>query len=136
MRTTSADLAKTSSVGSKDYNGGIRPDYTHDIDTNFTAILVEEQWGLCKVEGADFQANLLAQAKTNVKVSRSFGLNIITKLETPLHLSQSYLYFKDKGKVSATFTLDAVGRAKFETGDKELIGLQDFTGVTSGIQSS
>ncbi len=85
------------------------------------------------MKGADVQANLLAQAKTNVKVSTSFGLTIITKLGTPLDLSQSYLYFKNKGEVSATFTLDAVGRAKFETGDKELLGLQNFPGATFGI---
>lgn len=79
------------------------------------------------------EANLLVQAKTNVKVSTSFGLTIITKLGTPLDLSQSYLYFKNKGEVSATFTLDAVGRAVFETGDKELLGLQNFPGATFGI---
>ena len=115
------------------FNAGIKPEFTHDIDTTFTAILVKEQWGPCKVKGADVQANLLAQAKTNVKVSTSFGLTIITKLGTPLDLSQSYLYFKNKGEVSATFTLDAVGRAKFETGDKELLGLQNFPGATFGI---
>ncbi|KAL9131782.1 MAG: hypothetical protein Q9217_000387 [Psora testacea] len=115
------------------FNGGIKPEFTHDIDTTFTAILVKEQWGPCKVKGADVQANLLAQAKTNVKVSTSFGLTIITKLRTPSDLSQSYLYFKNKGKVSATFTLDTVGRAKFETGDKKLLGLQNFSGATFGI---
>ena len=85
------------------------------------------------MKGVNVQANLLAQAKTNVKVSTSFGLTIITKLGTPLDLSQSYLYFKNKGEVSATFTIDAVGRAKFETGDKELLGLQNFPGATFGI---
>ena len=115
------------------FNGDIKPEFTHDIDTTFTAILVEEQWGPCKVKGVDVQANLLAQAKTNVKVATSFGLTIITKLGTPLDLSQSYLYFKNKGEVSATFTLDAVGRAKFETGDQELLGLQNFPGATFGI---
>ena len=115
------------------FNAGIKPEFTHDIDTTFTAVLVKEQWGPCKVKGADVQANLLAQAKTNVKVSTSFGLTIITKLGTPLDLSQSYLYFKNKGEVSATFTLDAVGRAKFETGDKELLGLQNFPSATFRI---
>ena len=115
------------------FNGGIKPEFTHDIDTTFTAILVKQQWGPCKVKGADVQANLLAQAKTNVKVSTSFGLTIITKLGTPLDLSQSFLYFKNKGEVSAIFTFDAVGRAKFETGDKELLGLQNFPGATFGI---
>ena len=85
------------------------------------------------MKGVDVQANLLAQAKTDVEVATSFGLTIITKLGTPLDLSQSYLYFKNKGEVSATFTLDAIGRAKFETGDKELLGMQNFPGATFGI---
>lgn len=100
------------------FNHNIKPEFTHDIDTTFTAVLVKEQWGPCKVKGVDVQANLLAQAQTNVKVATSFGLTLITKLAMPLDLSQSYLYFKNKGEVSATFTLDAIGRASFETGDR------------------
>lgn len=115
------------------FNHNIKPEFTHNIDTTFTAILIKEQWGPCKVKGVDVQANLLAQAQTNVKVATSFGLTLITKLALPLDLSQSYLYFKNKGEVSATFTLDAVGRASFETGDKELLGLQNFLGATFGI---
>ena len=115
------------------FNGGIKPEFTHDIDTTFTAVLVKEQWGPCKKGGVDIQANFLAEAKTNVKVSTSFGFTLIAKLALPLDLSQSYLFFKNKGEVSATFTLDAVGRAMFETGDKELLGLQNFPGATFGI---
>ena len=58
---------------------------------------------------------------------------LITKLALPLDLSNSYLYFKDKGDVSATFIFDAVGRAKFDTHDVELLGLEKFPGATFGI---
>ncbi|KAL8694715.1 MAG: hypothetical protein Q9224_003515, partial [Gallowayella concinna] len=115
------------------FNGNIKPEFTHDIDTTFTAKLIEETWGPCDVGGVDVEAKLLAQALANVKVSTSFGFTLITKLSLPLDLSQSYLYFKNKGDVSATFTLDAVGKAKFETGDIEIAGLENFPGATFGI---
>ena len=76
---------------------------------------------------------MLAQALANIKVGTSFGFTLITKLSLPLDLSQSYLYFKNKGDVSATFTLDAVGKAVFQTGDIEIAGLQNFPGATFGI---
>lgn len=83
--------------------------------------------------GVDVEAKLLAQALASVKVGTSFGFTLITKLRLPLDLSQSYLYFKNKGDVSAIFTLDAVGKAVFQTGDIEIAGLQNFPGATFGI---
>lgn len=115
------------------FNGDIKPEFTHNIDTTFTAKLIEEKWGPCKVSGVDVEANLLVQALANVKVATSFGITIITKLSLPLDLSQSYLHFKNKGDVSAVFSLDAVGKAVFGTGDIELFGLQNFPGATFSI---
>lgn len=115
------------------FNVDIKPEFTHNIDTTFTAKLIDQTWGPCKVGGVDVEAKLLAQALANVKVGTSFGFTLITKLAVPLDLSNSYLYFKNKGDVSATFSLDAVGRAKFETGDIELLGLENFPGATFGI---
>ncbi|KAI4122687.1 MAG: hypothetical protein LQ338_005669 [Usnochroma carphineum] len=115
------------------FNTNIKPEFTHNIDTTFTAKLIDETWGPCKVGGVDVEAKLLAQALASVKVGTSFGFTLITKLSLPLDLSQSYLYFKNKGDVSATFTLDAVGKAKFGTGDIEIAGLENFPGATFGI---
>lgn len=115
------------------FNSNIKPEFTHNIDTTFTAKLIDEKWGPCKVGGVDVEAKLLAQALASVQVGTSFGVTLITKLRLPLDLSQSYLYFKNKGDVSATFTLDAVGKAKFETGDIEIAGLENFPGATFGI---
>lgn len=114
-------------------NNGIKPEFTHDIDQSFTAILLREKWGPCKVGSALVSATLDARATANVKVSTSFGLTLITTLRLPLDLSQSYLYFKNKGEVSAIFTLDAVGKAVFKTGDFEIAGLQNFPGASFSI---
>ncbi|KAI4285352.1 MAG: hypothetical protein L6R38_000708 [Xanthoria sp. 2 TBL-2021] len=115
------------------FNPSIKPEFTHNIDTTFTAQLINEKWGPCTVGGVQVDAKLLAQALATVKVGTSFGFTLITKLRLPLDLSQSYLYFKNKGDVSATFTLDAVGKAVFETGDIEIAGLENFPGATFGI---
>ncbi|KAL9030617.1 MAG: hypothetical protein Q9196_001284 [Gyalolechia fulgens] len=117
------------------FNGNIKPEFTHNVDTTFTAKLIDETWGPCPVGGADVEAKLLAQALASVSVGTSFGFTLITTLDLTkgLDLSQSYLYFKNKGDVSATFTLDAVGKAKFSTGDIELFGLENFPGATFGI---
>ncbi|KAL8701240.1 MAG: hypothetical protein Q9201_005019 [Fulgogasparrea decipioides] len=115
------------------FNTNIKPKFTHNNDTTFTAKLIDETWGPCKVGGVDVEAKLLAQALASVKVGTGFGFTLITKLSLPLDLSQSYLYFKNKGDVSATFTLDAVGKAKFGTGDIEIAGLENFPGATFGI---
>ncbi|KAL8916580.1 MAG: hypothetical protein Q9172_006245 [Xanthocarpia lactea] len=115
------------------FNPNIKPEFTHNIDTIFTAKLIDETWGPCKVGGVDVEAKLLAQALARVKVGTSFGFTLITTLRLPLDLSQSYLYFKNEGDVSATFTLDAVGKAIFETGDIEIAGLENFPGATFGI---
>lgn len=70
-----------------------------------------------------------------MQVATSFGLTLITTLKLPLDLSQSYLYFKNKGDVSAVFTLDAVGKAVFSSGDFKIAGLDNFPGATFSIPS-
>ena len=113
-------------------NSNIKPEFTHDIDQSFTAILLRERWD-CRVNGVDLSAKLDASATANVRVATSFGLTLITTLRLPLDLSQSYLYFKNKGDVSAVFTLDAVGKAVFSSGDFKIGGLDNFPGATFSI---
>ncbi|KAL8756549.1 MAG: hypothetical protein Q9184_004463 [Pyrenodesmia sp. 2 TL-2023] len=95
--------------------------------------LIDETWGPCPVGGVDMKAKLLAHSLASVSVGTSFGFTLITKLSLPLDLSQSHLLSKNKGDVSATFTLEAVGKAKFSTGDIEILGLENFPGATFGI---
>jgi len=114
----------------------IKPEYTHNIDESFTAILVKEEWPSCTLSnGITVNGHMDVRASAKVKVATSFGLTIIAKLDFPsiLDLSNSYLYFKNRGEVTAIFTLDAEGKAVYKTGDKELVGLQNFPGATFSI---
>ena len=114
----------------------IKPEFTHNIDESFTAILVKEEWPSCTLSnGITVNGHMDVRASAKVKVATSFGLTIIAKLDFPriLDLSNSYLYFKNRGEVTAIFTLDAEGKAVYKTGDKELVGLQSFPGATFSI---
>jgi len=116
------------------FNPDIKTEYTHSLATTFTAKLIEEDWD-CNIKGVDTEAHLLIQALLDVNVQTSFGVTIIATLGnpgTPIDLSNSYLYFKNQGEVSAIFTLDALGKVKFNR-DIELLNLQNFPGATFGI---
>lgn len=117
------------------FDPNIKPEFTHNIDTTFTAKLIDETWS-CGTAPNTIKASLLAQAVAKVSVATSFGLTIVCKLNAPgafIDLSESYLFFKNKGEVSATFTLAAVAKARFGTGDIEILGLENFPGATFSI---
>lgn len=80
-------------------------------------ILLDEQYGLLKISGADVEARLQIQAKTTVNIDTHFGLTIIAMLGSPIDFSNSYLHFRNSGDIKATFTLDAITSATFQTGD-------------------
>lgn len=103
-------------------NKGIKSEFTHDIDQTFTAIILREKWN-CDVSDVKISASLDATASAEVKVSTTFGFTLITTLRLPLDLSNSYLYFKNKGEVDAVFTLSAHPKARFESGDFELANI-------------
>jgi chitinase len=103
----------------------------HSVDETLTVILLDEQYS-CDFSGVQVDAKLNVQAQANVQVDTSFGLTIITTLAFPPDLSNSYLYFKNSGSVSALFTIDALASASFTTGDIELFGLENF-GATFSV---
>lgn len=76
------------------------------------------------------QASIRATLEANVQVSTSFGITIIAMLGSPLDISNSYLYFKNRGKVTAQFQVDAVASVDWSSGDIKLIGLDNFPGAT------
>lgn len=103
---------------------------SHSINEKLTAVLIDEQWGPCPLGPASVQANLNAKVQAEVKVDTNFGLTIITTLAFPPDLKNSYLYFRNKGKVTAKFTLDAIASVTYNTGPRELFGLDNFPGAT------
>jgi chitinase len=95
---------------------------TKNIQETFTAILLHEKYE-CQMEYGKMEGILDARASATVDISTTFGMTIITTLSLPLDLSQSYLYFKNKGEVTAVFKLDARGNAIFDSGDFELANI-------------
>jgi chitinase len=71
------------------------------------------------------------KVNVKVKVDTSFGVTIITKLsESGMDLSNSYMFFRNKGSVSAGFVLDALAAVEWESGDRVVAGLSDYPGLT------
>lgn len=107
----------------------VTEELNHSVDEILNVILIDQQFS-CPIGQAQAQASVKANLKGQVTVDSSFGLTIIATLAFPPDLSNSYLYFKNKGKVTATFTLDAVASISYSSGDIKLIGLDDFPGAT------
>ena len=108
---------------------GFDPKVSHSIDEKVTAVIADEKIN-CPVGSATLQATLHAEAKAHIKADTSFGLTIITTMTFPPDLSNSYLYFKNKGEVTATFSLDAIASLSYSSGNRELFGLENFPGAT------
>jgi len=108
------------------------PLISHSVSEEFTVVLLDEKYGPCNIKGVNVDAGLRVSAQANVKVDTNFGLTLISTLAFPPDLSNSYLYFRNKGEVTAKFTLDALTTASFDTGDFELAGLENF-GATFSV---
>jgi chitinase len=117
----------------------IKKEFTHNIKEQFIAKIIDDKVE-CGEGNTKVHAHILAQALTDVSISTSFGFTLITKLNfasegSPLDLSQSYLTFMNEGKVTATFTLEALIRVTYESGEKTILTLP-FPGASfrvSGI---
>ncbi|KAH7038382.1 glycosyl hydrolases family 18-domain-containing protein [Microdochium trichocladiopsis] len=109
----------------------IKREFHHKYDDTVTAKLIDETWE-CKRGDVGYDGHLLAQALLNVKVESSFGFTlIVTSLDLPLDLSQSYLTFYNKGEVTGVVTLEAVARVKY--GKKKVIADIPFPGASFKI---
>ena len=108
------------------------PLISHSIDEDLTVVLLREQFGPCNIKGAQVEAGLNVKCNVHAQVDTNFGLTIISTLTFPPDLSNSYLYFRNEGEITAKFTLDAIATASFSTGDIELFGLENF-GATFSV---
>jgi chitinase len=96
-------------------NGKISKKFRHKLKQKHTAKIVEEKW---ECPGRD--GYLLAQAEAVIDVGTSFGFTLIAKSLFPLDLSDSYLTFTNNGEITCTFTLDAVVRLHYDTGEFDI----------------
>ncbi|KAI0865410.1 hypothetical protein F4860DRAFT_307737 [Xylaria cubensis] len=105
----------------------------HSVSQTIKAILLQEQFQ-CNLNGIDIQANLDVIADLTAKIDTQFGLTIIATLTEGSilpDLSQSFMYLRNRGDIDAIFTIDAIVRAAYDTGDIELFGLQNFNALFS-----
>ena len=115
-----------------DWLKGVLAGVSNGLDTgntykdDFTVVLLNEQYGPCTIRGVKVDAKLDVRVQTHVEVETNFGLTIITTLGAPVDLKNSYLYFRNKGEVTARFTLDALATAAFDSGDILLLSADKF----------
>ena len=108
------------------------PLISHSIDEDLTIVLLREQFGPCNIKGVQVEAGLNVKCNVHAQVDTNFGLTLISTLAFPPDLSNSYLYFRNEGEITAKFSLDAIATASFSTGDIELFGLENF-GATFSV---
>ena len=101
------------------------PNVHHSYVEDFTAILLRESWS-CSSGITTANAQLDVVANTHVAINTNFGLTIIATLGSPIDLSNSYLYFRNDGEITAKFTLDALATVNFDTGDMVLLSADKF----------
>jgi chitinase len=121
-----------------DWLKGLLAGVTNSLDIgstykdDFTVVLLNEQYSPCTIKGVKVDAKLDIRAQTHVEVETNFGLTIIATLGERVDLKNSYLYFRNKGEVTARFTLDALATASFDSGNILLLSA-DRLGVGFSI---
>ncbi|KAI1412614.1 glycosyl hydrolases family 18-domain-containing protein [Hypoxylon sp. FL1857] len=98
-------------------NVNIKPTFTHDYEDSVTAIILNDHWSCQPNPQTTISAGISAKATANIKVSSSFGMTIMTRLGPSLDLSNSYLFLKTKGEISAISTIDALLKTSFDSKD-------------------
>lgn len=113
-------------------NLNIQPKFTHDYSDSVTAIIIKDDWTCKPNEYTTLSTSLNAKAVANIKVSSSFGMTLVFNLAENLDLSNSYLYLKTMGEVNAVFSIDALAKASFDSGEFSIATLP-FPGASFTI---
>ncbi|KAL5040878.1 hypothetical protein BDW71DRAFT_212673 [Aspergillus fruticulosus] len=100
-------------------SGGL--DIGHSFEEDFIVQLIDQRLSCPNVE-----AKLDVHAETHVGLDVHYGFTLIATLGSPIDFSNSYLYFRSKGEVTAKFVVDASVTALFDTGDILLFSADKF----------
>lgn len=106
------------------FSGEVEFKYSYRDD--FIVKLIEERYGPCNINGVEVSASLDVKAEAHVEVDTTYGFTLITTLDFPPDLSNSYLFFRNRGEATAKFTVDALATATFRSGDFEFLSADKF----------
>lgn len=100
---------------------------------DFTVLILDETFPDCPIgpKGTLVNGKLKVQATTHVDIETNFGFTLITTLQS-FDLTNSYLYFRNRGDVSAKFSADAVAQATWKSDDITLLSADRF-GATFSV---
>ena len=105
------------------------PIISNSYQDDFTLLLIDESVQGCAIgpKGTTVSGRLNVQATTHVELDTNFGFTLITTLGSgTISFDNSYLYFRNKGEVSAKFTVDAAATALFKSPDVKLLSADQF----------
>ncbi|KAG8160926.1 hypothetical protein KVR01_009190 [Diaporthe batatas] len=101
-------------------SGGL--DLSHTYSEKIVVKLVDEH-----LTCPNLAAKLEIKAETSIDVDTNYGFTLIATLDNlNLDFSNSYLYFRNKGKVEAKFIVDAAVTVRFDTQDVMLLSADKF----------
>ncbi|KAB2569030.1 Chitotriosidase-1 [Lasiodiplodia theobromae] len=106
------------------FSGEVEFKYSYRDD--FIVKLIEERYGPCNINGVEVSASLDVKAEAHVEVDTTYGFTLITTLDFPPDLSNSYLFFRNRGEATAKFTVDALATATFRSGGFEFLSADKF----------
>ncbi|RFN52992.1 glycoside hydrolase family 18 protein [Fusarium flagelliforme] len=112
-------LKKLVSGGSSGLDAG----RVHSYRDEFTLSIVDQRFTCPNVDG-----KLEVLAQTEVDLETSYGFTLIATLggKSGIDISDSYLYFRNKGEVRAKFVVDAAVTAEFDTDDVLMFSADKF----------
>lgn len=109
----------------------IKATFTHDYEDSVTAVILQDAW-LCDISNTGSKLNADARAISDINMSTSFGITMLTTLNLPLDLSNLYLFLQTCGGISSTFAIGALAKAKFNSNEFNLASLP-FPGASFTI---
>ncbi|KAG8353315.1 hypothetical protein FVEN_g8694 [Fusarium venenatum] len=112
-------------------NSGLGAGRSHKYNDEFTLSIVDQRF-TCPDINVD--GKLEVSAQTEVDLETSYGFTLIATLggKSGIEISDSYLYFRNKGEVRAKFVVDATVTARFDTEDVLMFSADKF-GATFSV---
>lgn len=102
---------------------GVTGDISHSYSEDFILQIVDQD-----LQCPNLDAKLEVSAETHVDLDVNYGFTLIAKLggDSGIDLSDSYLYFRNKGEVTAKFVIDAAAKVHFDTDDVLMFSADSF----------